>query len=145
MISYAKKRLLKFERDGKFLFHGSPFLVEELILKQPFNSNKKDGNPCVSATELAEVAIFRAITHEANFSGGGCDSSFGYIPGGRIYFTVTRELLEQLNGKMGYVYVLPWKECFRVSPIELRFEQNIRPIEVITVSAEDLPNDIKVR
>ncbi len=150
MVS-AKERLLAFEMDGSFLFHGSPFLVKELIPKQPTDFNKKtgkvekDGNPCVAATPVAEIAIFRAITHRANFSGKGYASSFGTRPGGYLHFAVTRKLWKQLDGKIGYVYVLSRSGCLRFSPIELRFEQKVRPLEVIAVSAEDLPNNIKVK
>lgn len=149
----ARERLLALETEGKFLFHGSPLLLEELTPRQPVNFDRKtgdmknDGNPCVAATHLAEIAIFRALTHMTQFSGGGCGSSFGLTPEGDIRLELTRKAWKQVKGKTGYVYVLPRNEFSRHSPssMEWRSAHKMRPLEVIMVSAEDLPKNIKVK
>ena len=148
----ARERLLALEVEGKFLFHGSPLLLEELTPRQPVNFDRKtgemrkDGNPCVAATHFAEIAIFRALTHMTQFSGRGCGSSFGLTPKGNIRLELTRKAWKQVRGKTGYVHVLSCNEFSRFSHSEWRSERKVRPLEVITVSAEDLPkNIIKVK
>jgi len=146
-----RERLLALETDGKFLFHGSPFLVEELIPKQPtiFNrktrKEKRHGDPCVAATNFAEIAIFRAIINPRNFPDKGYGSSFRVTPEGNICLTVTRKVWQQLEGKTGYVYVLPLNGFSKFSRMEWRSGSEVKPLEIIPVSAEDLSKDIQIK
>ena len=150
-MSNARERLLVLEAEGKFLFHGSPLLVKELIPRQPVNFDKetgeeeKDGDPCVAATHFVEIAIFRAITHRTQFSGRGCATSFGLTPEGNVRLEITRNAWKQLKGKTGYVYIFSRNEFSRHSRMEWRSEHKMKPLEVIAVSTEDLSKNIQVK
>ena len=150
-MSDTRERLLALETDGRFLFHGSPILVEKLIPKQPTNFDKKTGkeerhgDPCVAATNFAEIAIFRAIINPRNFPDKGYGSSFGMTSKENVRLTVKRRVWQQRKGKMGYVYVFSLNGFSRFSRMEWRSECEVKPLEVITVSVEDLPKNIKVK
>jgi len=152
-VSNARERLLILETEGKFLFHGSPLLLKELIPKQLVNFDRKtgekskDGNPAVAATQFVDIAIFRAIVNPRNFPfGKGYGSSFGMTPEGNIRLEITQKTWEHLQGKMGYVYVLPRQGFSPFRSWDWRSEREVVPLEVITVSAEDLPTEkIQVR
>jgi hypothetical protein len=148
----ARERLLTLEAEGRFLFHGSPLLLEELIPKQLVNFDRKtgkkskDGNPAVAATPFASIAIFRAIVNPRNFPfGRGYGSSFGITPEGNIRLEVTRKTWEHLRGKTGYVYVLSRQGFSPFRSWDWRSESKVVPLEVIAISAEDLPKNIQVK
>lgn len=150
-MSDIRERLLRLEAEDKFLFHGSPLLFKELAPQQPVNFDRKtgemrqDGDPCVAATHIAEIAIFRAIVNSRNFPGKSYGSSFRVTPKGNSELTVTRKVWKRLEGKMGYVYILPRNEFSKHSRMEWRSEHEVRPLEIIAVSAKDLPKNIKVK
>lgn len=150
-MSKSKDRLLILETEGKFLFHGSPLLSKELHLKQPVNYEKitgkeiQDGNPCVAATPFAKIAIFRALTHQSQFFGQkGCGSSFGLTTEGNIRLVITRKAWKQLKEKTGYVYVLDRKQFSIRSAWDWRSENKVTPLEIVTVTAKDLPKEIRI-
>ena len=150
-MSKVKDRLLELEAEGKFLFHGSPILLEELDLKQPVNYEKRtgkevlDGNLCVAATQFSKIAVFRALTHQSQFFGQkGCGSSFGLTLEGNIRLALTKKAWKQLEGKTGYVYVLDRTEFSIRSAWEWRSEHKVTPLEVIIVLVEDLAENIKI-
>ena len=146
MIS-ARERLLALETKG-FLFHGSPVLLERLSPRQPMIFNKqagkseRHGNPCVATTSFAEIAIFRAIVNWQNFPIKNFSSSFGVGSEGKR-FAATREILNQLEGKTGYVYVFSQNGFSEFSSMEWRSECEMKPLEIIAVSAKDLPENIR--
>lgn len=143
----SKEKLLALEAQNRYLFHGSPFFLQELIPQKPVNFDRKtgkkidDGDPCISATHRVEIAIFRALTHRSQLSGRGCGSSFGMTPDGEIRLELTKDalnLIRQLRQVVGYIYVLPRENFSKHSQYEWRTYQRLRPLEVIEVSPEDI-------
>ena len=71
-MSENKTRLLALEKNGNFVFHGSPKDIVALEPRQAHNINKetkkmeKDGEPAVFATSYAEIAIFRSLVNKSN-------------------------------------------------------------------------------
>lgn len=153
-ISEAKKLLIELEASGQYVFHGSPSRIEELEPRQAYNhpegsqAGVPDGAPAVAATPLVDVAIFRAIVNSDNIKISH-SSRFGpdKEDDKKMRFGLSVNGHSDLEGTKGYVYVLP-KDTFapyqRTASFEWRSSENIKPIQVVEVSAEDLPEDIEV-
>ena len=146
----GKEKLLALQAESRYVFHGSPVLLEELTPRQPTITNMETGkqeghgDPCVAATPLAEIAIFRAIVNPVNFPFRGYGSSFGVGPDGNPRFSVTEKVLRNLAGKIGYVYVFERQGFSQFSEMEYRSAKAVKPIMAVAVSAEDLPENIEV-
>lgn len=150
-ISKNKKRLLTLEAKGDFVFHGSSSEFKELEPRQPMIYDKKikkekeHGNPCVTATPFADIAIFRAIINKQNFPFKGYSSSFGFSKRmNKNYFSTTKKVFDQLKGKKGCVYVLDKSYFKKFSSMEYRSEKIEKSLEVISVDYKDLPGNIKI-
>jgi hypothetical protein len=147
-MSLEKEKLLALEKEGKYVFHGSAVKIGKLEPRQPEIFNTKEqkteahGEPGVSATPFAEVAIFRAIVNKQNFPSIKYASSFGLDRGGsKLIFDASKEVLERLKSGdyKGYVYVLDKESFGKFSSIEWRSGEAAAPIEIIEVSSRDLP------
>lgn len=145
----SRDKLLSLEKEGKFVFHGSPDEIETLEPRQPliYNVQKKEkekhGNPCVAATPYADIAIFRAIVNSKNFSHGGYASFLKVDKEGVMKLATTKQVLEEIEDKKGFVYVLDKSVFDKFSNMEWRSESPIKPEDVIVVTAEDLPPNIQ--
>ena len=145
----AKEKLLVLEKEGVYVFHGSPELLEELEPRQSkdYDYNLKqmvnDGEPAVVATPFAEIAIFRAIiSNKVKPEKGGHWSRF-YNDDGKFGFETTPEVMELAKKTRGYVYVFEKKDFERRNSIEWRTAKAIKPIMKFEVNFDDLPLDIK--
>ncbi len=103
---------------------------------------EKDGTPAVFATPFADVAIFRALINTVGVEGDS-ESGFG-IEEGKIHFKSTQNLLDAANKRKGFVYVLKKEGFEEPIGIQCRSEDVVVPIEMVEVTAEDLPQDIKI-
>jgi len=145
-----REKLLSLEKEGKFVFHGSPDSIEILEPKQPLIFNKqskareKHGEPCVAATPYADIAIFRAVVNPRNFPEKGYASSFGVNKDNTARLCATKQVLENIKDKKGFVYVLDKSSFEKFSDMEWRSEQIIKPNEVILITADDLPSNIQL-
>lgn len=154
-----RERLQHLEETNEHVFHGSPKGdIEEL---EPRQSNHipdltkpdefiLDGNPAVSATPYADLAIFRAIINGENMpfphnSGFGTDEK-----GVKNYSVSSQEVLDHAKDKKGYVYVFdkkgfePYDRDGRTEGIEKAMEwrshEKVKPKEIIEVTSDHLPN-----
>ncbi|MFH0874208.1 MAG: hypothetical protein V1846_05225 [Candidatus Komeilibacteria bacterium] len=154
-ISEVKKHLKELEISGDYVFHGSPFLLDELEPRQAFKTpdlrqqdSVPDGDPCVAATPYADLSIFRSLVNGKNITIPH-SSSFGINgPDGKeqLRLAVSPNVLPQLEGKKGYVYVLSRKDFISYEDeqgMEWRAHEKVNPIEVIEVTARDLPAQIE--
>ncbi len=148
--SATKKKLFALQKKG-FLFHGSPFRIDKLELRQPSNFNikknkyVKHGKHCVAATPFADIAIFRAIINKTHFPPKGKDyaAQFG-IKSKKINLATTKKVLQKLSNQFGYVHVFDKKQFSRRSVWEWRSYKEIKPLKVIKVTVGDLNDNIKV-
>jgi len=143
----SRERLLSLEKEGKYVFHGSPDTITILEPRQAYNRSKetgnmeKDGKPAVFATPYADVAIFRALIN-ANKVSGESTSQFG-IDGDKLHFSATKNLLKAARGKIGKVYVLDKQNFQDFEGMQCRSLETNKPIEVIEVTIDDLPQNIE--
>lgn len=142
-----RERLLSLEKEGKYVFHGSPDAITILEPRQAFNRSEKtgnmekDGEPAVFATPYADVAIFRALINAKGVSGEST-SQFG-IDDDELHFSATKNLLEAARGKIGKVYVLDKQKFQDFDGMQCRSSETNEPIEVIEVTIDDLPQNIE--
>ncbi len=161
----SKEKLLSFEETGEYLFHGSPDgTIEELEPRQSHHIPDvsepakaiPDGRPAVSATPHVELAIFRAIVNGDNVHLKDWHSGFGVTNGIQEFRVSSSEVLEQVKGKKGFVYIFD-KRGFkpytrgkgedegRAESMEWRAYEKVRPVEVIEVTDKDLPDLEKIK
>ena len=146
-LSEGKQKLLTLEKEGKVVFHGSPTPdLEELEPRQGHTVPKgrkdliKDGDPAISATPYAEIAIFRALIRKGT-------SDFSAYKNGKLGFRANREALDAAEER-GYVYVLERgnfsSRTSDPSHMEWRSKERVRPIDVVVVQTGDLPKEIEI-
>lgn len=145
----GRRKLLALEKEGKYVFHGSPDVVVTLEPRQGYDLNKetgemeKDGEPAIFATPYADVAIFRALINASGVSGES-KSSFG-INGEQLHFSATKNLLDQAKSKIGRVYILDKQKFQNFEGMQCRSDKSISPIGVIEVSVDDLSQNIETK
>ncbi|MDO8512636.1 MAG: hypothetical protein Q7S57_05145 [bacterium] len=144
----SREKLLALEDEGKYVFHGSPNNIELLEPRQGYNFNEitgeqeKDGNPAVFATQYANLAIFRALINDKNIKEeSSCRSG---VDDAGLHFTASRNLLDYAKTITAKIYVLDKNSFSNFDHIQGRSEQPVTPLEVIEVTAEDLPENITV-
>lgn len=147
-IGKNRERLLSLEKEGKYVFHGSPETIQSLEPRQAYNRNEKtgemekDGEPAVFATPYADVAIFRALINTKDVSGEST-SQFG-INEEQLHFSTSRKLLDEAINKIGKVFVLDKQKFGNFEGMQCKSGETVIPIEVIEVTVNDLPKDIKI-
>jgi len=141
--SEARILLHELEATKKYVFHGSPNPdTQELELRQPhdFSTGKKEkhGEPCIAASPYADIAIFRAVMRH-DYTGFGSH-------GRTLEFRATQKALDHAKNKTGYVYVLSRGDFLplhgNANGMEWRAKKSQRPIRIIRVSFDDLPENI---
>lgn len=145
----SKEKLLELEKTGKYVFHGSFYELEQLDSRQGYNFDEKlgkmieDGEPAVSASPYAGIAIFRAIVNNEN-APKNHKSEFGYS-NDKLSFGASKETLSQIDrNKKGFVYVLDRNDFIIIPGMFWRSDHAVKPIEVIEVSFDDLPENINI-
>lgn len=141
-IISPRERLLKLEKEGRYVFHGSTALIERLEPRQGYNSNEKDGLPAVFATPFADVAIYRSLINGNNLKEPSTNE-FGLTEKG-IYFKTSQNLIDFAKDLTAKVYVLDKEKFKDFKGSQCRSEEPIIPIEVIEVTAKDLPSNIEI-
>lgn len=145
-ISSNRERLHELEQTGKFVFHGSPHVLEKLEPHQAKTMSKEksemvdDGKPAVITSPFADIAVFRSLFNKINIK-NNYTSSFSYL-NNNLFFSTNSKSLEQAKNCIGYVYIFNKKDFQQYSSMEYRSEKSVKPIEVLEVTFEDLPRNI---
>lgn len=155
----SKELLHEFERDGRFVFHGSSRKMERLDPRQPLNWNKEskkmepDGKSAVCATRFSDIAIFRALTGRKfplkDYSTGfrlreeGDGDEKKLIPEFDISENLRQYIRNHRSEIRGFVYVIDGKRFNCFSPMESRLEEQVVPDRVIEVGIDDLPDNFQ--
>lgn len=152
-IKSGKEILKGLESEGLYIFHGSPFGdIETLEPRQALDSGQKDGDPGVSGSPHADIAIFRSIINENTIKNQKYYSSFG-SSNGKLFFKASSSIADNLEDKVGYVYVFnksdfqPYDRNGNVNEknMEWRSYKPVKPIQVIEVNFGDLPDMEKIK
>ncbi len=129
------------EKTEEYLFHGSATAdIEVLEPRQPMSHGRKDGLPCVAASELAEPAIFMAVFGSKKMG------AWNTKDGRTTYYLLKSEFTKaKREGWSGYVYVLDRDtEKFNIHKAwEWRAYTPIKPIRKIRVDTTDIPKNIE--
>ncbi len=127
---------------GSFVFHGSSRRLEELEPRQALNNGEPDGRPAVFAApdEGYELAVFMALVAP----GGRSSFSTQGARDGRWDFTADQKAISYAKHPEteGFVHVF-WKRDFtQDTQFQYRCERNIRPLLVVRVARDDIPQGI---
>lgn len=146
-ISEGKKRLLALEKEGKYVFHGSQYKVDVFEPRQAKIGSREgkmenDGYPAVSSTTLAEISIFRSLTNPDEDTRAQYRPAVTDFNGGSPL--MTQNALDYAKTIMGRVYVFDKNLFKHYRGSEWRSEKPVTPIEVIEVTAGDLPKNIRL-
>ena len=153
----GREKLLQLEKEGKYLFHGSPVSnIESMEPRQATHVPELskptetilDGKPAVSATPYIEFAIFRAIINRENIPFSH-NSGFGFKNGKKEFRISSKKILEEIKNKRGFVYVFnknefePYSRGGEIhdSLMEWRSYKTVKPIDVIEVNYTDLVSE----
>ena len=150
-IGENKKRLLELEKEGKYVFHGSPYIIEKMEPRQATNDNKQtgqeenDGEPAIFASPFTDVAIFRSMVNEKMHSGDST-SRMGINDNNELSFSATQGLIDRAKEIAGQIYVFERKDFIEDQSrgLDLRCNKEISPIEIIEVNYKDLPENIEI-
>ncbi|NTW30901.1 MAG: hypothetical protein HGA33_06470 [Candidatus Moranbacteria bacterium] len=144
-MSAGRERLMSLEREGKYVFHGSPVKIAILEPRQAGGHDEEtgryenDGTRAVFASTYADCAIFRSLIHSREF-----ENEMGINDANQLHFIADQVLMERAKGKIGYVYVLDKKDFGDFRGLDCTSKETMHPIEVVEVGFEDLPKAIKV-
>ncbi len=159
-IQSGKEILKSLESEGVYVFHGS--LNPDIEILEPRQSTHvdlrkptemiRDGEPTVSATPYSEIAIFRSIMRGSNLGVKDLVTKFGIVDGNVGFYVSTQEAIEKVREKKGYVYVFnksdfePYDRNGNISEksMEWRSYKPVKPIRVVEVNYEDLPEVEKI-
>jgi len=148
-IGKNREKLLDLQKTGKYVFHGSPFVLTSIDPMQAEGENlqtgkmEKDGNPAVCASDLADQAIFRSLIHE-KLGQGNSSAKFGTDEKDQLFFLASQDLIDIAKNSKRTVYVFEKSQLKHHKGHEWRAEQVVTPVYKIEVTFEDLPNDIKI-
>jgi hypothetical protein len=143
-----REKLLSLEKEGKYVFHGSPDFINILEPKQGLNLNnktglmEKDGKPAVFATQYADIAIFRSLVNSKDLKEDS-RSNFG-INDEKLNFSATKNLLDLAKTKIGKIYILDRQKFTNFEGSQCRCYESISPLEIVEVTYEDLPQNIEI-
>lgn len=151
-MTVAKQKLLELEKEGKYLFHGSPVAnLKEIIPHQAYTTLQeggdmvKDGESCVAATPYLDIAIFRALVTKGKSSFSVSATS---IEDAIMELKANQEAIENSKGQTGYVYVLDKTGFVPRSEnnycMEWRSSTSVKPLWMFEVNFEDLPQNIEI-
>ena len=138
------EELIRLEKSGKYLFHGSSDGdILELEPRQPWSHRKKDGHPCVAASDIIEPPIFMAVLGSKKLGGWEKDPNDDK----QVRYYVTKNDMEKAKKEEwhGYVYILKKDSAkFRQHKgFEWRSSDHVKPIKRIRVGLGDLPSNIR--
>ena len=151
-----KLLLQNLAKQGTYLFHGSD--NEAIKLFKPVQAyttvgakQKKDGRPAIHTTQLLDIAIFMAIFNAKNIP-KDLDSMYSTNSTGNVKFTISKATMAQLkNSAAGYLYVFnkqdfkPKRTATGINPFEWTRHETILPLKKFRVSAQDLPENIRIK
>lgn len=137
-MTEAVARLAAYEREARWLFHGSPERLTRLAPRQAYTWVDRrriaDGTPAVFASHLAAVAIFMAVMPGAI----GDHGTFGYeaVAGG-VELTATS--LAGIAGARGWVHVVRRDGFAPSDALDWRCACEVAPWAILEVTGADLP------
>lgn len=146
----SRAHLENLEKEGVYLFHGSSQPALEVLeprqsytIPEGQSERVLDGEPAVAASPYIDIAIFRALVHgESSFT-----SSVSGDKPAQLSFIASKEALQEAKQTKGYIYVLS-RDAF--SPrghekgMEWRAHEPVKPLEIVEVDFEDLPQQLSV-
>jgi len=146
----GREILKNLEAEGKYVFHGSENPdISALEPRQAYTvvegQKVEDEKPAVHASPLSDVAILMSLINLKNCP-HGFDSGFHSNQEGKLVMHATQEALDQLDSdSRGYVYVFKKEDFVPRGRTQAISYQEVKPVQIIEVTKEDLSEEIEVR
>ncbi|MEN8252627.1 MAG: hypothetical protein ABFQ53_03545 [Patescibacteria group bacterium] len=148
----GREYLVSLEKEGRFMFHGSPKKMDIITPQQAYGDDKKtnqrenDGAPGVFGTQVADIGIFHALMKQSQ---EGCEGSFGEggdSEKGTYHMHASAALIERVkkDGLEAYVHILDKKDFSDFRAVDARSNNAVNVIDVVRVGFEDLPENIEI-
>ena len=142
----AGREALEFlQNTGEYVFHGSWQRLDEIEPVQAYSHDELDGEPAVCTTSNHDVSIFRSLVNTpkcvSEIRSAGWSNETG-----EFIFTATKTAMESAEDvdATGYVHVFNKSDFERYRGMEYRTNEKIRPLFIVEVGKDDLPEDIKI-
>lgn len=140
----TKEEILELEKQGDFVFHGSPEKLESLEPRQAYTFKGdlkiEDGKPAVFASIYSDIAIFMALINGKNIK-STFRSGYGSL-NGKIEFRLSKETKDKLINLKGYLYVFDKKDFTEKNHAEFISYKTVKPIKILEIDETFLPKDI---
>lgn len=146
----GKELLQTLEDSGKYVFHGSYQKLDEFEPRQSMTLDQNgkeipDGPPAVFASDRADLAIFRALINHHMDKAPGNWSGWDINGNNRIFKAVKTSIEKAKDpSHRGFVHVFNKSDFKTFRGDEEICEKNVRPVSVIEVKGEDLPENIEI-
>jgi hypothetical protein len=154
-----RQKLIDLQNSGKYVFHGSKIGgLDNLVPRQATDTNPatgelfEDGDPAISASPFCDLAIFVALlpsTPPASVKKELNEySQYGTLNGEPYMATIKKTYDRMIDpSNSGFVYVLERSSFseYEKRGYEYRSMHSVQPVEVLRVTAADIPPSIIIR
>jgi hypothetical protein len=140
----TKEEILDLEKQGDFVFHGSPNKLEYLEPRQAYtwknDIKTEDGKPAVFASKYSDIAIFMALINRENIK-ANFRSGYGFQDD-KHEFRLSKETKDKLFNLKGYIYVFNKNDFEQRNSVEYVSYKIVKPIKILEINESFLPKDI---
>ena len=141
-----KEEILNLEKQGDFVFHGSPDKLLFLEPRQAYtlkdNQKVEDGVPAVFASTYSDIAIFMALINKENIK-ATFKSGYGF-ENNKLTFKISKEVKDKLTNLKGFLYVFNKNDFQQKNQAEYVSFKTAKPIKTLEINENLLPKDIKL-
>lgn len=140
----TKEEILELEKQGDFVFHGSP---DKLNFLEPIQAytwkndvKTEDGEPAVFASIYSDIAIFMALINIQNIK-ATFRSGYGF-ENNKLIFRFSKEVKNKLINLKGYLYIFNKSDFQQKNQAEYISSKTVKPIKILQINETFLPKDI---
>lgn len=126
--------------NPKYLFHGSPKLLEIIEKREAHDSNNNMINNDYAVFLTSSFIIASAYAFKDKIKDMSSELNWSFNIGMK---EDTKELFIKMNNVIiddnieGYIYVLPFDSAYKKDGIQYKCYKNVKPIEIIKVKFKD--------
>jgi hypothetical protein len=140
----TKEEILNLEKQGDFVFHGSPDKLEFLEPRQAYtwknNIKTEDGEPAVFASTYSDIAIFMALINRENIK-ATFRSGYGF-QNNKHEFRISKETKDKLINLKSYLYIFNKSDFQQKNHAEYISNKIVKPIKILEIDETFLPKNI---
>ncbi len=140
----TKEEILNLEKQGDFVFHGSPDKLDFLEPRQAYtwknDVKTEDGEPAVFTSIYSDIAIFMALINGENIK-ATYKSGYGF-ENNKLSFRFSKEVKDKLINLKGYLYIFNKSDFQQKNHAEYISNKIVKPIKILEIDETFLPKNI---